>query len=402
MGTGRRRAQAVPAAARQARVIEPMGLNTGRAIGLAASCSPCVCAAIVMPSSADHNRQPQSPGDRERSARRGSRAGRMVVLGIPQPGRDRFRYIEKTGAIDSKRFPVCRAPIHRKPELKLAQDYVAPETITGSGCFLARIDVPGESEELSAKDETALGKASGIHRNASLPRQIAARFFQARHISVDSPCLNPHPHRGTVERVCGFLPKWAGATYGSWAAVFNAAKRRKCFRRHGYTVDAEGIFCGALQNLWRHWRARSCGRETPDALLICPRAGAQEVGKVVKWSKSSAEDSLARQSGLLAAISLRVSFSVPDCNQVWPGWLAWHHRGDFTFRERARLAQLSRVRRAMHDARKGVHRLRPSLASDEIAAAAAQEVSGSGTPVFDGQPSTPAVSLSCGTQAAGA
>jgi len=77
----------VPAAARKRVLIEPMGLNTAVAIGLAAihvrHAAHGDAFAGAAPRRSLHRTAAKVPGDRERRPRRGSRTWRMVVLGIP-------------------------------------------------------------------------------------------------------------------------------------------------------------------------------------------------------------------------------------------------------------------------------------------------------------------------------
>src|SRR5258707_69228 len=122
----------VPAAARKRVLIEPMGLNTAVAIGLAAihvrHAARGDALMAVLP--ADHYiEQPQKFREIMSAALGAAREpGRMVVLGIP-PTRPEtgFGYIERTGEpIDSKGFPgFAVRRFTEEAELKLAQEYVA-------------------------------------------------------------------------------------------------------------------------------------------------------------------------------------------------------------------------------------------------------------------------------------
>ncbi len=122
----------VPAAARRRVLIEPKGMNTAVAIGLAAihvrhaARGDALMAALP----ADHYiERPQKFREIVGAALDVAREpGRMVVLGIP-PTRPEtgFGYIERSGEpIESKGFPVFAVRrFTEKPELKLAQEYVA-------------------------------------------------------------------------------------------------------------------------------------------------------------------------------------------------------------------------------------------------------------------------------------
>ncbi len=74
---------------------------------------------------------------------------------------------------------------------------------------------------------------------------------------------------------------------GSWAAVYQLLAKKNgenVFAGHAYTVDAEGNFLWSPSKFVAAIGVRDLVVvETPDALLICPRDRAQDVGKVVKW-----------------------------------------------------------------------------------------------------------------------
>jgi mannose-1-phosphate guanylyltransferase len=74
---------------------------------------------------------------------------------------------------------------------------------------------------------------------------------------------------------------------GSWAAVYQLLAKKNgenVLAGQGYTVDAEGNFLWSPSKFVAAIGVRDLVVvETPDALLICPRDRAQDVGKVVKW-----------------------------------------------------------------------------------------------------------------------
>jgi mannose-1-phosphate guanylyltransferase len=156
----------VPAAARKRVLIEPVGLNTAVAIGLAAihvrHAARGDALMAVLP--ADHYiEQPQKFREIMNAALDVAREpGRMVVLGVP-PTRPEtgFGYIERTGEpIEKKGFPVFAVRrFTEKPELKLAQEYVASgNSLERRDVFLAGFHVSRESEKFSAKNARRAGK----------------------------------------------------------------------------------------------------------------------------------------------------------------------------------------------------------------------------------------------------
>ena len=74
---------------------------------------------------------------------------------------------------------------------------------------------------------------------------------------------------------------------GSWAAVYQLLAKKNgenVFAGYAHTVDAEGNFLWSPSKFVAAIGVRDLVVvETPDALLICPRDRAQDVGKVVKW-----------------------------------------------------------------------------------------------------------------------
>jgi mannose-1-phosphate guanylyltransferase len=73
---------------------------------------------------------------------------------------------------------------------------------------------------------------------------------------------------------------------GSWAAVYELLAKHpgeNILTGQGQTLDAEGSFLWAPNKFIAAIGVRDLVVvETPDALLICPRDRAQDVGKIVK------------------------------------------------------------------------------------------------------------------------
>jgi mannose-1-phosphate guanylyltransferase len=74
---------------------------------------------------------------------------------------------------------------------------------------------------------------------------------------------------------------------GSWAAVYQLLAKKSgenVLAGRGYTLDAEGNFLWSPSKFVAAIGVRDLVVvETPDALLICPRDRAQDIGKIVKW-----------------------------------------------------------------------------------------------------------------------
>jgi len=286
----------VPAGARKHVLIEPMGLNTAVAIGLAAihvrhaSRGDALLAALP----ADHYiEQPQKYREIVAAALDIAREpGRMVVLGIP-PTRPEtgFGYIERIGEpIDSKGFPVFAVRrFTEKPELQLAREYVASGNYHwNAGMFFWRVSTFLENlKSFLPKTHAALEKLAGFIGTRSYERNLRALYSKLDNISVDYAVVEPATRVEGPPRVFVIPAEVGWSDIGSWAAVYQLLAKKNgenVFAGHAYTVDAEGNF------LWSPSKfVAAVGVsdlvvvETPDALLVCARDRAQDVGKIVKW-----------------------------------------------------------------------------------------------------------------------
>jgi mannose-1-phosphate guanylyltransferase len=288
----------VPAAARKRVLIEPMGLNTAVAIGLAAihvrHAARGDALMAVLP--ADHYiEQPQKFHEIVRAALDVAREpGRMVVLGIP-PTRPEtgFGYIERTGeTIGTKGFPVFAVRrFTEKPELKLAQEYVASGNYHwNAGMFFWRVSTFLENlKSFLPKTHAALEKLAGFIGTRSYERKLRAIYPKLENISVDYAVLEPATRVEGPPRVFVIPAEVGWSDIGSWGAVHGLLLDKNSpdgnvFVSPGYALDARGNFISCPGKI-----AALIGVhdlivvDTPDALLICPRDRAQDVGKIVKW-----------------------------------------------------------------------------------------------------------------------
>jgi mannose-1-phosphate guanylyltransferase len=288
----------VPAAARKRVLIEPLGLNTAAAIGLAAihvrHTAHGDALMAVLP--ADHYiEQPPAFRATVSAALHVAREpGRMVVLGIP-PSRPEtgFGYIERAGEpIDAKGFPVFAVRrFTEKPELKLAQQYVASGNYHwNAGMFFWRVSTFLENlKSFLPKTHAALEKLAEFIGTRSYPRKLDAIYAKLENISVDYAVLEPATRAQGPPRVFVIPAEVGWSDIGSWSAVHGLLLDKNStdgnvFSTPGYALDARGnlISCPGKT-------AALIGVhdlivvDTPDALLICPRDRAQDVGKIVKW-----------------------------------------------------------------------------------------------------------------------
>lgn len=287
---------------------EPVGRNTAAAVGLAAvhllrESGPDALMAILP---ADHFiAQPSRYRRLVRAALAAAeRPGALVVLGIP-PTRPEtgYGYIESAGRAtrvpgDPARrggptrggqqvFPVRR--FTEKPSLARAKQYLASRRyLWNAGMFFWRVStVLGGLERHLPKTHAQLlrlAEAIGTPRYNSALRRIYPRL---ENISIDYALLEPasrDPRRNPVFA----LPASVGwSDIGSWAAVYELLAREpkeNVSAGRSVTLDASGNFLWSPNKLIAALGVRDLVVvETPDALLVCPRDRAQDVGQIVKW-----------------------------------------------------------------------------------------------------------------------
>jgi mannose-1-phosphate guanylyltransferase len=292
---------------------EPIGRNTTAAIGLAAihlrhSRGDALMA--VLP--ADHYIE-QSAKYRaliQAALRVASEPGQMAVLGIP-PTRPEtgFGYIERGKSTQhSEKFPVHDVrQFTEKPSLTVAKRYIASRRyFWNAGMFFWRVSTFMENlRRYVPTTHAALEELSatiGTPRYAGALRKI---YPCLENISVDYAILEPAT-RNVKHPVVHVLPAEIGwSDIGSWEAVYELiAASTQDNRRNKKTstnISAGPHFAiDATKNfLWSPRKfVAAIGVnnlivvETPDALLICPRDRAQDVGKIVKYLETQKLNSL--------------------------------------------------------------------------------------------------------------
>jgi len=286
----------VPAATRKRVLIEPMGMNTAVAIGLAAihirHAARGDAVMAVLP--ADHYiEQPQKFREIVGTALEVAREpGRMVVLGIPPTRPDMgFGYVERTGdPIVSKGFPVFAVRrFTEKPEMKLAQEYLASGNYQwNAGMFFWRVSTFLENlKSFLPRTHDALEKVAEFIGTRNYERKLRAIYSKLQNISVDYAVLEPATRVEGPPRVFVIPAEVGWSDIGSWAAVYELLANNSgenVIAGDGHTLDAQGNFLWSPSKFVAAIGVRSLiVVDTPDALLICPRDRAQDVGKIVKW-----------------------------------------------------------------------------------------------------------------------
>ena len=281
---------------------EPVGRNTAAAIGLAAvhllrKSGPDALMAVLP---ADHFiAQPARYRRLVRAALTvAEQPGALVVLGIP-PTRPEtgYGYIKSASRFPPKLTEPARRGeqvLHvlrftEKPSLERAKQYVASRRyLWNAGMFFWRVStLLGGLERHLPKTHAELlrlADAIGTPRYNSALRRVYPRL---ENISIDYALLEPasrDPRRNPVFA----LPASVGwSDIGSWAAVYELLARapnENVSAGRSVTLDASGNFLWSPNKLVAALGVRDLVVvETPDALLVCPRDRAQDVGQIVKW-----------------------------------------------------------------------------------------------------------------------
>ncbi len=282
---------------------EPMGRNTAAAIGLAAihlAQEHGDALMAVLP--ADHYIA-DTPRYRRivRAAMAlASKPGNLVVLGIPPTRPDTgFGYIERGTAIRHKgvsAYTVKR--FTEKPNLALARKYIASgEYFWNAGMFFWRVSTFFEClRRFLPQTWGALGELQQSIRTPGYSRALATIYSRLENISVDYAVMEPASRGNGRERVFMLPAKVGWSDIGSWAAVYELLARGKgenVSAGDSFALDATGNFLWSPKKFVTAIGIRDLiVVETDDALLLCPRDRAQDVGKVVKWLEEKRRDDL--------------------------------------------------------------------------------------------------------------
>lgn len=277
-------------------LLEPVGRNTAAAIALAAAhirrALPARAGdAVLGIFPADHAIGSEARFGRVIRAALGAASAEevMVVLGIPPTHpHTGYGYIERGQPLKRLRrerlYAVKR--FTEKPNQRTAARYLRSRRyFWNSGMFFWR---------LSTFD--ALLERHLPHTRATLakftPRMSARRlgklYQRLENISVDYALAEPAAARGYVR----MIPAEMGwSDLGSWSAVYEWWARRSgdnIVRGPHFLRDAAGNWLSSPGKFLAAIGVQDLVVvDTPDALLLCPRTRAQEVGKVVDYLKKA-------------------------------------------------------------------------------------------------------------------
>lgn len=297
----RRQARRVPAANILA---EPAGRNTAAAIGLAvAHIARRAPQALVAVLPADHY---IASGARYRRIVRAAlemarRGPHLVVLGIPPTRPDTgFGYIER-GRVAARLHGQPVYAVRRfteKPPLPLARRYLATGRFDWNAgmffwsahTFLAALEgfLPGTHR--------ALARLAATIGTREYPRALRRIYPRLENISVDYAVMEPATRPGSRWRVFVIPARVGWSDIGSWAAVYELLARRpgeNVSAGELLALDAAGNFFWCPGKLVAAVGVRDLVVvETADAVLLCPRDRAQDVGRIVKELERSNRKSL--------------------------------------------------------------------------------------------------------------
>jgi mannose-1-phosphate guanylyltransferase len=286
----------LPQGSRKRVLVEPVGRNTAAAIALAAF--------HIQKATKGDSLMAVLPADHYISDVRGYQkivsaalnvareAGRMVVLGIP-PTRPEtgFGYIERMettiGANGVAVYPVRR--FTEKPSLGTAKEYVASGNYHwNAGMFFWRVStfLAALQKHLpsSFRAREALASQIGTRKYAPQLRRV---YSKLENISVDYAILERATRDAAIPQVFVIPAEVGWSDIGSWAAVYEllaATSGENVFLGEGHAMDATGNFISSPGKFVAAIGVKDLvAVETSDALLICPRDRAQDVGKLVKW-----------------------------------------------------------------------------------------------------------------------
>jgi mannose-1-phosphate guanylyltransferase len=282
---------------------EPIGRNTAAAIGLAAAHllhagmgKENDALMAVLP--ADHYiAEPAKYLKIVRAALHVAHAaGSLVVLGIPPTRPDTgFGYVERARgkALDANGVPVFSVRrFTEKPPIAVAKKYVSSgRYYWNAGMFFWRVSTfLGHLEKCLPKTHDALMGLAGEIGTPRYARTLERIYPKLENISVDYAILEPATRRSAAPSVFVLPAEVGWSDIGSWAAVYELLARKSeenVSAGQYYGLDAQGNFLWSPKKFIAAVGIRDLVVvETDDALLLCPRDRAQDVGKIVKHLES--------------------------------------------------------------------------------------------------------------------
>ena len=145
----------------------------------------------------------------------------------------------------------------------------------------------GNLEKFLPKTHDALMRLAGEIGTPRYARMLARIYPKLENISVDYAILEPATSRAAAPSVFVLPAEVGWSDIGSWAAVYELLARKageNVSAGRFKALDAHGNFLWSPKKFVAAVGIRDLVVvETEDALLLCPRDRAQDVGKIVKW-----------------------------------------------------------------------------------------------------------------------
>jgi mannose-1-phosphate guanylyltransferase/mannose-6-phosphate isomerase len=213
-------------------------------------------------------------------------AGHIVTFGItPSAPKTSYGYIRRGKPIGSAQVYAVEAFVE-KPNADTAARYVAEGYLWNSGNFLFRAEVLlAELTRYEPAMVTAVEMAvAGANNDLGFVRLAPEAFATAPQKSIDYAVMEK------TDRAAVVAGNFRWSDIGSWDAIFDIAERDKSGNAvHGTVVTSDARNC-VIHSVDRLTAVLGADDlvvvSTPDAVLVVPRARAQEVRELVAKLKS--------------------------------------------------------------------------------------------------------------------
>ena len=289
----------LPGVPRSHTLSEPAGRNTAAAIGLAAihlAHQHGDALMAVLPADSYIGKPELYRKILHAALDLARKPGNLVVIGIPPTHPETgYGYIER-GAASAKPRGCTAFAVRRfaeKPELPVARKYLRSKRyFWNAGMFFWRVSTFLENlQRYLPATRAALAELSCSIGRRGYEKSLRRIYPTLENISVDYAVMEPAtlPSDGAASNGGGVfvLPAEVGwSDIGSWAAVYELLAKKA-----GENVSAGSHFAHDAHGNY-FWSPKKFVAavgvhdlvvvETDDAILICPRGRAQDVGKIVK------------------------------------------------------------------------------------------------------------------------
>jgi len=269
-------------------VIEPMRRDSGPAVAAAAALAKSRDPdAVVLALAADHViLDVEEFRTTCLAGLKAAEAGHIVTFGItPSAPKTSYGYIRRGKPIGSAQVYAVEAFVE-KPNADTAARYVAEGYLWNSGNFLFRAEVLlAELTRYEPAMVTAVEMAvAGANNDLGFVRLAPEAFATAPQKSIDYAVMEK------TDRAAVVAGNFRWSDIGSWDAIFDIAERDKSGNAvHGTVVTSDARNC-VIHSVDRLTAVLGADDlvvvSTPDAVLVVPRARAQEVRELVAKLKS--------------------------------------------------------------------------------------------------------------------